>query len=144
MALPVTLITAARRVATAWRRGHVPVVHGSQRANLCAVLASATAATGRTLRVIAIEDWPREVTERARLLRRMERESVLQRTAWASTPRPPGRRRAHRETMATVADFRGPLAVLAPTADLGSAAFGATFEAVAVECSPTSGSGAPH
>ena len=134
LAVPVTLARAARRVATAWRRGHVPVVHGSQRANLRAVLAAATAAIGRTLQVIAVEDWPSDVTERARLLRRMERESVLQRTAWAFDLTTSGSAAsAPTIPMATVADFRGPLAVLAPTADFGSAASGAALEAVAVE-----------
>ena len=145
IALPATLIGAARGVATAWRRGHVPVVHGSQRANLRAVLAAATAAIGRTLRVIAVEDWPRDVTERARLLRRMERESVLQRTAWAfdlttsgsaaSVPTIP---------MATVADFRGPLAVLVADGRTSDPPRPAPRSRPSRSSGSTSGSGAPH
>ncbi len=121
VALPPTLVRAAHRVAAAWVRGSVPLVHGPQVANLRAVVAAAAAGSDRTLRVVAYDDLPRDAAARDRLLRRLEREAVLENTAWAvdlHDQRPEGGVGA----LPSVVGFRGPMAMLASAPPTGSVA----------------------
>ncbi|MBK6872038.1 MAG: ATP-binding protein [Kineosporiaceae bacterium] len=78
-----SLIDAAATLATCWQAGHQTVLVGVQPANLEPVAASAARAVDRALWILAPEDLPREPPERERLLRLLERESVLSRAAWA-------------------------------------------------------------
>ncbi|MFN8078352.1 MAG: ATP-binding protein [Kineosporiaceae bacterium] len=84
-----SLVDAAAKVATSWQAGHATVLVGVQPANLEPVAASAARAVGRTLWILAPEDLPREPPERDRLVRLLERESVLAGAAWAFDLRDP-------------------------------------------------------
>jgi ATPase family associated with various cellular activities (AAA) len=78
-----SLVDAAARVATAWEAGRGVVLHGPQPANLAPVAAAAAKALGRSLLVLATGDLPTQPEDRERLLRLLERESVLTGAAWA-------------------------------------------------------------
>jgi hypothetical protein len=82
--VPATcLVDAAARVATAWETGRGVVLRGPQPANLAPVAAAAAKALGRDLLTLATTDLPTPPADRERLLRLLERESVLAGTAWA-------------------------------------------------------------
>ena len=78
-----SLVDSAARVAAAWDAGRGVVLHGPQRANLAPVAAAAAAAVGRTLLTVSAADLPTAPEDRERLLRLLERESVLAGAAWA-------------------------------------------------------------
>ncbi|MBI4943361.1 MAG: ATP-binding protein [Actinobacteria bacterium] len=78
-----SLVDAAARVAAAWESGSGVVLRGPQPANLPPVAAAAAKALGRNLLTLATTDLPRQPEDRERLLRLLERESVLAGAAWA-------------------------------------------------------------
>ena len=82
-ALPPTLDLAATEVAAAWSTGRPATMVAAQHANLAPVAAAAAGLLGRSLMVVAAADLPRAPTDRDRVLRLVERESVLGRSAWA-------------------------------------------------------------
>lgn len=69
-------------VLAAWRADRPVTVHGPQPANVRAVVAAAAERAGLTAYVVAAADLPADPAERERLLRRMERETVLAGCAW--------------------------------------------------------------
>jgi hypothetical protein len=81
--LPATLDAIAAQAGRAWARGEVVALHGPQPANARAVAAAAATAAGLDLYELAAADLPTGAAERDRLLRLMERESVLAGAAWA-------------------------------------------------------------
>jgi hypothetical protein len=81
--LPASLRACADQVRDAWADGGVALLHGPQPGNLTCVVAAAAAAGGLALHLLDVADLPAAVAERDRLLRLMERETVLSRTAWA-------------------------------------------------------------
>jgi ATPase family associated with various cellular activities (AAA) len=81
--LPATLHAVAAQAGQAWARGEVVALHGPQPANARAVAAAAATAAGLDLYELAAADLPAGAAERDRLLRLMERESVLADAAWA-------------------------------------------------------------
>jgi hypothetical protein len=82
-ALPPTLRTAAEGVCRAWSARLTPALHGPQPANFAAVAATAAAEAGLALHLLAVGDLPVEALPRDRILRLLERDAVLGRTAWA-------------------------------------------------------------
>ena len=110
--LPATLARCADAVAAAWRLGRAARVHGPQPANVQAVVAAAADRAGLHAVAIQARDLPGEPLERDRLVRRMERETVLGGLAWVvelSGARPDEAAGLGRSLLG----FDGPLAVLA-------------------------------
>jgi hypothetical protein len=81
--LPPTLVVNSEALAEGWRQNRLVVLHGPQRANLVAVAAATAKAAGLTLFVLSAADLPTLPADRERLLRLMERETVLGGAAWA-------------------------------------------------------------
>ncbi|HEY7430132.1 MAG TPA: ATP-binding protein [Streptosporangiaceae bacterium] len=81
--LPASLAAAAAAVAEGWRQNRLVVLHGPQRANLPAVAAACCATAGLTLMAVAAADLPAPPVERERVLRLIERETVLGGCGWA-------------------------------------------------------------
>ena len=81
--LPPTLAAAASVVAEAWERRRPVVLQGRQPPNLLSVAAAAAERAGLALHVLALDDLPAAAAERERVLRLLERETVLSRAAWA-------------------------------------------------------------
>jgi hypothetical protein len=81
--MPPTLGVLADSVVEAWQRGGLAFVHGPQQGNIRGVLAAAADSVGLVVREVAAADLPTTAHERARILRRMERETVLAGCAWA-------------------------------------------------------------
>jgi ATPase family protein associated with various cellular activities (AAA)/winged helix domain-containing protein len=110
--LPATLARCADAVAAAWRLGRAARVHGPQPANVQAVVAAAADRAGLHAVAIQARDLPGEPLERDRLVRRMERETVLGGLAWVvelSGAQPDEAAGLGRSLLG----FDGPLAVLA-------------------------------
>jgi hypothetical protein len=80
--LPAPFHAAADAVVSAWRLDRPAVVHGPQRSNTLAVVAAAADRIGLSARLVAGAEVPGEAVERERLLRRLERETVLGAVAW--------------------------------------------------------------
>ncbi|MGH3933448.1 MAG: ATP-binding protein [Pseudonocardiaceae bacterium] len=78
--MPATLARVTEALAQGWRRNRLVILHGPQRANLLAV---AAAAARLGLFVLSAVDLPVLPADRERLLRLMERETVLGGAAWA-------------------------------------------------------------
>ncbi|MFD3758099.1 ATP-binding protein [Streptomyces sp. NPDC058622] len=81
--LPAPMRHAAEAIAHALSRRRAVVVCGPQRANLRTVTAAAAASQGLRLLLVAAADLPSGAGERQRILRSMERETVLANCAWA-------------------------------------------------------------
>ena len=114
--LPASLGAAAETVVSAWRLSRPVVAHGPQRANVKAVVAAAADRVGLQVLLIAARDLAGDVVERERMLRRMERETVLSGVAWAvdlTDARPEDAIEAAR----VVAGLEGPVAVLTSAVD---------------------------
>jgi hypothetical protein len=113
--LPATLARCADAVTAAWRLGRAARVHGPQPANVQAVVAAAADRSGLDAVAIAARDLPGEPLERERLVRRMERETVLGGLAWVvelAGARPDDAAGLGRSLLG----FDGPLAMLAGAA----------------------------
>ncbi|MDP5181576.1 ATP-binding protein [Blastococcus sp. BMG 814] len=82
-ALPDSLSAAADRVTDAWRERRIPLLQGPQPPNLLCVAGVAADRTGLSLYTVSAEDLPAAAPDRDRVLRLMERESVLAGAAWA-------------------------------------------------------------
>ncbi|MEZ0449717.1 ATP-binding protein [Cellulomonas sp. ICMP 17802] len=80
--LPPELGAAAERLAAAWRTSRAVVLHGPQRGNVRAVVGAAADRLGMNAMLLSATDVPREPEERDRLLRRLERDTVLSGVAW--------------------------------------------------------------
>jgi hypothetical protein len=80
--LPATLARCADAVAAAWQLGRAARLHGPQPANVQAVVAAAADRAGLDAVAVQARDLPGEPLERDRLVRRMERETVLGGLAW--------------------------------------------------------------
>jgi hypothetical protein len=89
--LPTELAAAAERIAAAWRDSRAVVVHGPQPGNVRAVLGAAADLVGMTAMGLSASDVPHDPMDRDRVLRRLERDTVLSGVAWvidlADTPR---------------------------------------------------------
>jgi len=81
--MPATLVRVTEALAEGWRQNRLVVLHGSQRANLLAVAAATATAAQLDLLVMSAADLPTLPGDRERLLRLMERETVLSGAAWA-------------------------------------------------------------
>jgi hypothetical protein len=81
--LPDTLARAGSALAEGWRQNRLVVLHGPQRANLLTAAAHTATAFGLELHVLSAADLPTPPADRERLLRLMERETVLGGAAWA-------------------------------------------------------------
>ncbi|GAA1383330.1 ATP-binding protein [Catellatospora chokoriensis] len=81
--LPDTLQQAVRLVATHWAAHRLVLLEGPQPANVKDVAAAAADAAGLRLRIVAAADLPGDALERRRLVRRMQRETILAGCAWA-------------------------------------------------------------
>jgi len=81
--MPATLTRVTEALAEGWRQNRLVVLHGPQRANLVAVAAATATAAGLDLFVLSAADSPMPPADRERLLRLMERETVLGAAAWA-------------------------------------------------------------
>ena len=81
--LPATLVGTYEAVAEGWRHNRLVVLHGPQRGNLAAVAAATATAAGLNLLILSAADLPMLPADRERLLRLMERETVLAGAAWA-------------------------------------------------------------
>lgn len=81
--LPDTLGRVAHTVVTAWGQGWPVLLHGPQPDNVRAVAALAADAAGLGLLEIGVTDLPSDPGARDRMLRLMERETVLAGRAWA-------------------------------------------------------------
>ncbi|MFJ8579378.1 ATP-binding protein [Micromonospora sp. NPDC093277] len=80
--LTPTLTARADAVIAGWRENRPVTVHGPQPANVRAVVAAAADRTGLTAYLVAMADLPSDPVDRERMLRRMERETVLGGCAW--------------------------------------------------------------
>ncbi|MGE2722347.1 ATP-binding protein [Mycolicibacterium celeriflavum] len=81
--LPEPFTDAARTVIRVWEKAHPVLLHGPQPDNVRAVAALAADAAGLSLMEVGITDLPGEPRQRDRMIRRMERETVLAARAWA-------------------------------------------------------------
>ena len=81
--LPDPLVDVARAVVAAWREDRPVLLHGPQPDNVRAVAARAADAAGLGLLELGITDLPADPAGRDRLIRLMERETVLAGRAWA-------------------------------------------------------------
>ena len=112
--LPATLARCADAVAAAWRLGRAARVHGPQPANVQAVVAAAADRAGLHAVAVQARDLPGEPLERDRLVRRMERETVLGGLAWVVELSGSGARPDEAAGLGrSLLGFDGPLAVLA-------------------------------
>jgi hypothetical protein len=80
--LPDSLSTAADQVAGAWRERRIAMLEGPQPPNLFCVTATAAERSGFTLYTVFVDDLPASTSDRDRVLRLMERETVLAGAAW--------------------------------------------------------------
>ena len=80
--LPPDLGAAAERVAECWRANRTVVVHGPQLGNVRAVVAAAAERLDMSAMTLSAYDVPRDAEERDRLLRDLERDTVLSGCAW--------------------------------------------------------------
>jgi hypothetical protein len=116
--LPGRFRDAAGAVVEAWRQNRPVIVHGPQPGNVRSVVAAAAKLAGLTLLDVAARELPTDAHERERLLRRMERETVLAGYAWMfdvmdSPPEEVGR------LVRAVALVDSPVALVAATEDAG-------------------------
>jgi hypothetical protein len=81
--LPDPLVQAAEAVVVAWAQGRPALLHGPQPDNVRAVAAMAADFFGMGLLGLGASDLPSDPVQRDRLLRLMERETVLTGRAWA-------------------------------------------------------------
>ncbi|GAA1579187.1 ATP-binding protein [Actinomadura kijaniata] len=81
--LPPSLRTAAATVACRWAEHRTVLLHGPQPDNVLAAAVGAATAKGLSLREISAADLPGETAARHRMVRLMERETVLDGCAWA-------------------------------------------------------------
>jgi len=118
--LTPTLLVCADAVTAGWRANRLVTVSGPQPANVRAVVAAAAERSGLTGYVVATADLPPDPVDRERLLRKLERETVLTGCAWVldvSGVRP-------EEAAAATRAFAGldaPVAVLPGSTDGGGA-----------------------
>jgi hypothetical protein len=82
-ALPPSLEQVSAALVEAWRQNRLAVLHGPQRANLLGIAVSAARDAGLSLRTITAADLPVHAADRVRVLRLLERETVLGGVAWA-------------------------------------------------------------
>jgi len=114
--MPASLGAAAETVVSAWRLSRPVLAHGPQRGNVQAVVAAAADRVGLRLRLVAARDLAADAVERERMLRRMERETVLGGVAWA-VDLTDARPEEVAESARVVAGLEGPVAVLATSVD---------------------------
>ena len=81
--LPDALEPAVREVLAGWARDRKVLLHGPQPDNVRAVAAAAAGAAALNLLEIAAADLPADPAARDRMLRLMERETVLAGQGWA-------------------------------------------------------------
>jgi len=81
--LPEPLVEVAHAVVTAWTQDRPVLLHGPQPDNVRAVAAMAAGIAGMSLLQLGAGDFPSDPAQRDRLLRLMERETVLAGQAWA-------------------------------------------------------------
>jgi hypothetical protein len=114
--LPESLHRPARTVGDAWRANRTVLLHGSQPANLRAVVAAAAEHSHLTALSVDVADLPTAAADRERLLRRMERETVLAGCAWVLDLRSTRPEDAHAAVRA-VARLDAPVAVVGSPMD---------------------------
>lgn len=116
---------ALGRVVSAWRAGRTVLIDGAQRANVLGAIGSAAGRLGMVAMTMPASNLPGDPIERAALLHRLERESVLSGVAWLFDA-------SERPSADASSCFAGLRGFDAPLALLGGDHTGATPDTVTV------------